>query len=91
MNIINYMYFINILTVGKAAIYIFWTPPPIIFLGINLTDDSQEYHHGRKTLQSYPTYNMVMYPPPWNCLLVINIILLKICIGLITIFHNTSL
>ena len=27
MNIINYMYFINILTVGKAAIYIFWPPP----------------------------------------------------------------
>ena len=49
------MYFINILTVGKAAIYIFWPPPPFIFFGINLTDDSQEYHHGRKTLQSYPT------------------------------------
>ena len=62
MNIINYMYFINILTVDKAAIYIFGTPPPIIFLalGINLTDDSQECHHGCKTLQSYPTYNMVM-------------------------------
>ena len=58
------MYFINILTVGKAAIYIFWPPPPFIFFGINLTDDSQEYHHGRKTLQSYPTYNMVMYPLP---------------------------
>ena len=67
MNIINYMYFYNILTVDKAAIYIFWTPPPpppIIFLCINLTDDSQEYHHGCKTLQSYPTYNMVMYPLP---------------------------
>ena len=71
----------------------FGPPPPIIFLCTNLTDDSQEYHHGRKTFQSYPTYNMVLYLPPWSwsSLFVINIILLKIYIGLITIFHNTSL
>ena len=57
MNIIKYMYFINILTVGKAAIYIFWNPPPIIFFGINLTDDRQSrISPCRKTLQSYPSY-----------------------------------